>query len=222
MQLEALDGIKLVMLMAAGLVFSIAGLYLLMRPKPEGSAAKIELFGLKFESSSAGLLVFLIGAAFLATPIFVEERASSGSVVPDDNGQSDAGTNTRKPVILPDTPGAEESEPNDVVQDANQLNIGTTVAASIRKGQRDWYVIPTAEHLGKRLIVTLRSVSGPQVSGEVFDTNEQRSDQTGWVSTGAALGEWDIDGPKAYVLVSGDYVRAETSKYELVTRVEEP
>ncbi len=74
MEFEALDGIKLVMLMAAGLLFAVVGLYLLIRPKPEGSAAKIELFGMKFESSSAGLLVFLIGAVFLVIPLFVAEK----------------------------------------------------------------------------------------------------------------------------------------------------
>ncbi|MEP2030032.1 MAG: hypothetical protein ABJI96_15130 [Paracoccaceae bacterium] len=222
MVFEALDGIKLVILMAAGLLFAVAGLYLLMRPKPEGSAARIELFGLKFESSSAGLLVFLIGAAFMASPMFVKERSGTEEESPEAPGQVEPAPKKPGHVILPDTPGAQESEPNDIVQDANELRIGATVAASVRKGQQDWYVIPTADHIGQRLIVTLRAVSGPQVGGEVFDTDEQRSDQIGWVKTGARLGQWDIDGPKAYVLVFGDFIHAGTSKYELVTRVEEP
>jgi hypothetical protein len=74
MQIVALDGAKLLALMLAGGVFALAGLWLMFRPQPAGEAARIELFGLKFQASSAGLLVFLIGAVFLAVPIFVPEK----------------------------------------------------------------------------------------------------------------------------------------------------
>ncbi|MEM0989669.1 MAG: hypothetical protein AAGK00_12360 [Pseudomonadota bacterium] len=81
MDIVALDGTKLLALMAAGGIFALAGLWLIFRPKEEGDTAKIELFGLKFQSSSAGLLVFLIGAVFLALPIFVPEKAATGASV---------------------------------------------------------------------------------------------------------------------------------------------
>ncbi len=70
----ALDGTKLLILMTAGGVFALAGLWLMFRPPVQGQAAHVELFGMKFQSSSAGLLVFLIGAVFLAVPVFVPER----------------------------------------------------------------------------------------------------------------------------------------------------
>ena len=76
----ALDGTKLIILMIAGGVFALAGLWLMFRPQrgtEAGDAAKIELFGLKFQSSSAGLLVFLIGAVFLAVPIVVPEKPTT-------------------------------------------------------------------------------------------------------------------------------------------------
>lgn len=72
----ALDGAKLLILMAAGGVFALAGLWLMFRPA-KGQGANIEMFGLKFQSSSAGLLVFLIGAVFLAVPVFVPEKPSA-------------------------------------------------------------------------------------------------------------------------------------------------
>ena len=65
MDFEAQNPTILIVLMVAGAAFAGVGLWLLLKPKPTGSTAKIEIFGLKFESSSAGLLVFLIGAVFL-------------------------------------------------------------------------------------------------------------------------------------------------------------
>ena len=74
MGVVALDAMKLTAMMVSGGVFAIAGLWLMFRPQQAGEAAKAELFGLKFQASSAGLVVFVIGAAFLALPIIVPEK----------------------------------------------------------------------------------------------------------------------------------------------------
>lgn len=70
MKLQALDGPVLYLLMAVGLIFTLSGLYFIFKRKDDENAARIELFGLKFQSSSAGTLVFLIGAVFLFIPLF--------------------------------------------------------------------------------------------------------------------------------------------------------
>ena len=76
MQPIEMDSMRLWILMTAGGVFAIAGILLMFRAKQEGSSARLELFGQKFEASSAGIIVFLIGAAFLAAPVFVPERSA--------------------------------------------------------------------------------------------------------------------------------------------------
>ena len=227
MDLVAQSQTRLTILMVLGAVFAAAGLWLLIRPKPATGAAKIELFGLKFEASSAGILVFLIGAAFLAVPLFVKERTMQvvgtlPGVSPEEPGTSGQTGGTNTALVLPDSPGASEVEPNDRVQKANQLAIGATVEGKTRDEQVDWYVVPTAGQEGKRLVVILRRTAGPQVYGDIMDANEQRIDQMGWASAGAAMGEADITGPKIYLRIVGDYIDNAMTTYEIVTRVEEP
>ncbi|MDU9003473.1 hypothetical protein [Sedimentitalea todarodis] len=227
MDFEAQDSTKLIILMIAGAAFAGAGLWLLLKPKPSGSSAKIELFGLKFESSSAGLLVFLIGAAFLVIPLFVPEKTggprigggSIGEEPADPVGGQAASVSNRAAVVLPDAPGIEEVEPNERVQQANQLNVGATVGGKVRKGDFDWYVIPLQAHQGKRLVVTLRHVDGGPVYGEVFDADEQRDEQL-QTSAGADVGRVEISGSRAYVRVQPNFLN-KPAEYELTSRVEE-
>jgi hypothetical protein len=72
-QFQGVAPAKLIILMVAGAIFAFAGLWLMFRQTPAGDAARIELFGIRFRSSSAGLLVFIVGALFLAAPVFVPE-----------------------------------------------------------------------------------------------------------------------------------------------------
>ena len=147
----ALDGTKLLIFMASGGVFAIAGLWLMFRPRVEGHAARVELFGLKFQSSSTGLLVFLIGAVFLAVPIVVPERPSAGGTLRDEDGpaetrlrESTAGQTAA--VILPPGADAAEKESNDFVTEANQIARGSFYAGATdpeRRDVEDWFVVPT-------------------------------------------------------------------------------
>ena len=113
MDVVALDAAKLTALMVAGAAFALAGLWLMFKPQPAGEAAKIELFGLKFQASSAGLVVFLIGAVFLAMPIVVPEKPSDRAPEPPAGSPGEGEPAPELP--LPRRAGAEELEGNDVI-----------------------------------------------------------------------------------------------------------
>ncbi len=155
MVFEAQNSTILVVLMVAGAAFAGVGLWLLLKPKTTGSSAKIEIFGLKFESSSAGLLVFLIGAVFLAIPLFVPEKDPgvqqaqateddpvSGVTETDPNIAAGATNQTGQAgLVLPPDPQVSEVEPNDKIQVANQLGFDQVLEGKVRSGEEDWYVI---------------------------------------------------------------------------------
>lgn len=183
MNFEALDGTKLLILMVAGAAFAGVGLYLLLRPNSEGTA-KIELFGLKFESSSAGLLVFLVGAAFMALPLFVkEEQVSASPVIPSD-GRSLAGGNAQTPttplVSLAGTQVVEEVEPNDDQSGPNTVLLGQRVRGEVFKDEPDWFVMPVPEGgvIGHQIM--LKHVSGKEVRLEAYNAREEHK---GWVKS---------------------------------------
>lgn len=190
MEFEALDGIKLVMLMAAGLLFAVVGLYLLIRPKPEGSAAKIEIFGLKFESSSAGLLVFLIGAVFLVIPLFVPEKKIVAEVPIPSPGETlkpklvDKPDPAKQPVPEQPTPTpvviagekVEETEPNDSVETATPFALGQTLRGQTGSdGDVDWFVmpIPASGIQGHEVKLKHFNKNGNQVTAQVFNHREE-------------------------------------------------
>lgn len=182
MDIVALDGTKLLILMLSGGIFAVAGIWLLFRPPTNGEAAKIELFGLKFQSSSAGLLVFLIGAAFLAVPIFVPEK-SIGLAEPaqapptvdrvrlaaasriERTVPAAAGAKEVSGAAALGVPGqqfavhADEQEPNDSHGNANILVPGTSVAGIMKSGDRDHFCIDIPPGVSGTLVVTLRTYS---------------------------------------------------------------
>jgi hypothetical protein len=104
----SLDAMLLFLLTAFGAVSAAAGLVLLFRGGARREEQVVEVLGLKFRFTSAGLVVFLIGALFLAVPVFVSadrsplhegppalasqggvgsaDRAQDGEVEPNDYG----------------------------------------------------------------------------------------------------------------------------------------
>ncbi|WP_209424285.1 hypothetical protein [Pararhodobacter sp. SW119] len=184
MQIVALDGAKLLALMLAGGIFALAGLWLMFRPQPAGEAARIELFGLKFQASSAGLLVFLIGALFLAVPIFVPEKpASTGAqaragvggtgLQTDESGTGEG----QRAIILPGGAEAAESEPNDTIHEANQIMLGVYYSGNLtpsRNDSRDWFVFDTAELHGQEVDIKIRSLAQNNIcKASAHDDREQ-------------------------------------------------
>lgn len=213
---QALDSQKMTLLMIAGAVFAAVGLWLLLRPKPAHGAAKIELFGLKFESSSAGVLVFLIGAAFVSLPLFVEIKpmaatveGSVGESVPRENG----GDSSNIALVLPSDASVEESEPNDSVQDANQISLGQTMAGEVRSDEADWVVVAIPEAGPRDIRVKLRKLSGGTLWGNLYDADEERQTFI-HVPTGAGTAVIDRgDRDRIYVNI---YSGGGTLRYELI------
>lgn len=184
MEPMAIDGTTLRLLMAAGAVFAAVGLWLLLKPRGEG-AAKFELFGMKVESSSAGVIVFLIGAAFLAVPILVPEKAGGPLATrdPDEPAVSvtaqqqeevpEAPAQGRSALVLPAMANARESEPNDSVHSANQISPGSTVRGRVLGADEDWYVIGAGEQSGRAVEIGLRHIDGLHIGAEIFDAQER-------------------------------------------------
>ncbi|MEM1130443.1 MAG: hypothetical protein AAGH83_07960 [Pseudomonadota bacterium] len=188
MEFAALDPGKLLVLMIAGGVFALAGLWLMFRPKPEGSRAKIELFGLKFESSSAGLLVFMIGAAFLALPLFVpsgadntgsaakatsvEDPAVEGAEQRTEAGRGEVATSTPQPAAVTARPAraltavGEEVEPNDNIAVANEIAIGSVIHGEVEAGNPDFYTFTFPDDYIGRFTANL---SGDRVGFSTYD-----------------------------------------------------
>lgn len=218
MQVVALDGTKLIVLMLAGGVFALAGLWLMFRPQPEGEAARVELFGLKFQASSAGLLVFLIGAAFLALPIFVPEKA--GPQRPADpsapGSPPTAGTDPNLP--LPRLADSAELDPNDTISSANALILGQTVSGALSAGDLDWYVVATDGTDAESLRVTFRNLRDGCPRFDVLDASENKvmGDQVciGDITKSSTI---FIDDPRYYIRVDARDYRTD---YEIAVSAE--
>lgn len=203
MEFTALDPWKLTALMLAGGVFSLAGLWLIFRPRTDGHSMVIHVAGMKLEASSAGILVFLIGTAFFATPLFVQERetagqtaAVSGSGAASGTGETDGDTATGSTVAL-SSPGnasvsepvatnvrleGTEAEPKDTPASANVISLGSTIQGSLEAGNRDFFYVETpAADFGE---IAVNATSGDftlrvydDLAAEIWD-----STQYGWGS----------------------------------------
>lgn len=133
-------------LMLCGAFFALAGIWLILRPRVEGTTAKLELFGLKFESSSAGVLVFLIGAAFLAVPLFAEIAREAA---PADKPPSEPGKVPTDPAPPAQTPSTQppraftaigqEVEENNNFAEANEIEIGALITGTLTQGDPDYF-----------------------------------------------------------------------------------
>jgi len=219
----ALDGTKLIILMIAGGAFALAGLWLMFRPKPEGGAAKLELFGAKFEASSAGLLVFLIGAAFMAVPIVVPERESpsrpSAGAGEVRRAEPEAGSGELVAALpLPRLAESTESEPNDTISSSNALAIGQTVRGRLASGNNDWFVFAVDPTRGERLRVTFRNLGGGCPNYDLLDARENRVG-------GVQVCTSEVSNSSGYVVESDRYYLRATSntptEYEIALDYEE-
>lgn len=185
MAIPALEGYKLLLLMGAGALFALAGLYLLLRQQSDNvDAARIEIFGLKFQSSSAGLLVFLIGAGFIAAPLYAPERSipdvnTGAALTPraDAIGTSlDAAPSVAEPgdIRLPVRAAGEEVEPNDSIAEANQIAMGTAVRGTARDAEVDWFVFAPDPGQAADFRVTFRTLAGNCPTYHLLDGKENQ------------------------------------------------
>ena len=180
-----LSGTQVIVLMAAGGVFAAFALYLMARP-PSHGAARLELFGLKFEASSAAILVFLVGAGLLSIPIWVNERAPKTDI----NRSSDARDGSNRALILPDGPETREVEPNDSISTANQLEVGSAVGGKTQSREADWFVVPTADVTNEAIELMLVNLAGAWTSANIYN---DRREFLGEYTSYEGADYWTID-----------------------------
>ncbi|MEL6767508.1 MAG: hypothetical protein AAFP17_10035 [Pseudomonadota bacterium] len=151
--LQPLDWVQITILMVFGGTFALVGLYMLLRPPASDGETKIELFGLKFNASSGGLLVFAVGCAFLASPTFVPKAiapsqpaspasrsAAAAAALAPTGGEAPALVNA--PAVL--AAGA-EVEPNDHPRGANIIEVGKPYEGKVANGDIDIFSAPLNE-----------------------------------------------------------------------------
>lgn len=225
MEFSALDPVKIIALMSAGGLFALAGLWLMFRPKMDGHAAKIELFGLKFESSSAGLLVFVIGAAFLASPLFVQERnagVSAGAVAPGPAG-SDTGAvaggdvasgtaqvavSSPDPAVVGTTAPAliategREVEPNETPASGNVIPIGAVITGTLDPESPDHFQVPIAQPENGEIVI---AVTGEHIRFRVFDDLGESIYQVDLIGNTSKAFRGKLDQTRYYIQLETGY-----------------
>jgi len=166
MVFQSLDTPTYYLFLALGLVFALSGLTFIFRGKADENAARFEFLGLKFQSSSAGTLVFLIGVGFLMIPLFVP-RVEGATISPGDaidgGGASSPPTGGGTAIQLPQVADAPEVEPNNAITQANQFALGFGARGEIDKDRRDyedWYVVDTSGTEQSELRAQIRSAWG--------------------------------------------------------------
>jgi hypothetical protein len=158
--------------MAFGAVSAVAGLFLLFRPPKTEGETRIELLGMKLNAASGGVLVFLVGAAFLALPIFVPEKRSTP---PPGTGTTVNANKSVTQVAAGDLPvrqraDGREVERNDSFDTANRLEVGVSVAGNT-KDSEDWYILPLDKNR-TAVELRLRTNSGA-CWAHVYSSDEQ-------------------------------------------------
>lgn len=209
MKLIAVDDVTLWFLMAVGAVFAAAGLWLLLKPRPTEGSSKLELFGMKVETGSAGVLVVLIGAGFLLLPLIAPVRERDAGAIPlptaapattTTEQRQDAGP--RPALLLPAGPDAREQEPNDALRQSNQIAVGSIIRGFADTGDKDWFVVPVdAEGFGP-FELKLNLASGSSAEMRAYDSREEPIE---WTRTygGASYLEIPAAGDRFYVSVEG-------------------
>ncbi|MCR9088509.1 MAG: hypothetical protein NXH97_17395 [Rhodobacteraceae bacterium] len=163
MEIAPLDPTMKLALIGFGAVIAVAGLWLIFRPPGDGDKTVLHFLGLKFEATSAGTLVFIVGIGVFALSLFAP--VASSTVANMSGGEADPGATTRKapPATLdvnaaevqPASPAAvtsqaaappvwlegAEAEPNDSLARANLIPVGATVSANVAKDNDDYYSV---------------------------------------------------------------------------------
>lgn len=202
----SLDAKLLFVFPAFGAVFTVAGLVLLFRGGARAEEQVVEVLGLKFRFTSVGLVVFLIGALFLAVPVFVSaDRSPLHEGPPALVSQGGVGSADRAQ--------DGEVEPNDYVSEANAVEFGANYAGAIDRDDKDFFAFeagPGAQAL--RLI--LRRVQGTgNLVVSLFDP-QGRESRVGYLR--------DVFSEKIDVGEAGTYVLRLVAygdlRYEMVLR----
>ncbi len=233
MNIESLDKTTIWSLTIIGGLFAIVGLYLIIRRSSGEDTAKIEIFGLKFQSSSAGTLVFLIGSTFLFTPLIVPEKPinipsvstnlQKVNVDPQSEkiglGSSENRINKNVAIILPNKAGAKEHEPNNFLTEANQIARKEVYAGRLdksRKDYEDWYVIPTNDIKNQDMRIQIRSLSGGVCRIFIFNELEEEMKSNYCKDNGGSVNINFFHVAGDYIFIKVEHFTGASLSYELI------
>ena len=203
MQLSPLDSLTVTVMLVAGTVMATGGLWMLYRPRQSAERALFQFLGVKVESSSTGLVVFIIGAAFLAVPLFAPRQAPAGrdaashqevaTEAPDDL----AAVTLRRPTAL--MVEGEEAEPNNSPASANVIPLGAVITGRVASGDPDVFWVEVPDDVTGQLVVNanaddfhlrLLDEAGGQITSQ-------------WSGRTATIRQ-EIDRPGYYVVIEPD------------------
>ena len=179
MDLQPMAGPVIYALMLVGLCIAAAGLFLIFKRKGDEAAERVEILGMKLQSSSAGTIVFLVGAVLLAAPLFVPRSAGT----PVSHASVEVETPVASPqggtaLVLPPSANTPEQEPNNLVTQANQFSLGHGAGGTLdreRDDMEDWYVVDLGDSEATDYEVQVRNLGGG-CRVVVFDQNEEKLD----------------------------------------------
>ena len=157
---QQLSLVQMTIFMALGAVFALVGLYFLFRPPRTDGETKLQMFGITVNASSVGLVVFLVGAAFVA--MRDSTMVPLSNEIPRETGDDQEGTAPETPAsgAVPQRKVADgdESEPNDTWDDAHVIEAGGSVSGAVSNASDDWFYVAT-DPSQPELIVEIRSNS---------------------------------------------------------------
>ena len=162
-------------LMAIGTLFSIAGLVLIFRrTRTDTGAAKVEFLGQKLEANSTGIVVFLIGAAFLAAPLFAPVQSQQITAPSASPPTQTASTPNSSAKTVPATENAvsAEVEDNSSFATANVITNGARTGGYLGRGDQDLYVLDVGNGIEKRLTLKFKFLGDACANFYVYDAIE--------------------------------------------------
>jgi hypothetical protein len=155
-----------------GAVFAVVGLVLMIRGGARQEEHSFEGLGLKIRFTSAGPVVFLIGALFLAVPFAVPFFVSADrSPLHEGPPASAPQGGVRPPVRAQDG----EVEPNDYVTEANPIELGANYAGAIDRDDKDFFAFEAGPGAPAFLLILRRVQGTGNLVVSVFDPQGRES-----------------------------------------------
>ena len=207
---------QLALLMAFGALVALVGLALLYFRK-EQAENKIKFLGQEFQISTPALVVFLVGCAIFVLPsvMQVQSQPVFGFRWPWQRPGPDP-LNTLGPFPT----SGEEHEPNDRIEDANVVKLGSSTKGTVSSDDdRDFFRFKTGQGLKTRIILRKIPTHGFAATVTVYNSVETNIREDYASGEDAVSFAFDCN-PNAYyyVVVKGRY--SERGPYELLIREE--
>jgi len=171
---QGLSPVLLYLMMGFGAICAFAGLAMMFRPTRAEGEPRLELLGMKFNASSGGVIVFLIGAMFLAAPAVVPERRTPAGSAAATTSSGRSSVASVEPAELPVRKRADgrEQEPNDSFDTGNRMSVGGSAQGLVERGDEDWFILPLDPDKSV-LSLGIRTNAGA-CTMEVFSSSEKK------------------------------------------------